>query len=67
MDEAKARAGTGDCCSTFCHARDGWSVVSALDDGGVGCVVFRSDDVDLGDHASLFKVAVGDGSVWVGS
>ena len=66
VDEAKARASAGDCCSAFCHARDGWGVVAALNDGGISCVMFRGDDVELCDHASLFQVAVGDGAERVG-
>ena len=40
VDKAEARTGAGDCCSSFCHARYGRSVVATLDDGGVGRVMF---------------------------
>ena len=45
--------------------RDGGRVVGEVDKDGVACVVCRHYQVNLGEEARLFEVAVGDGTLRV--
>ena len=54
VEETETRASTRDSGGAFLHARDGRSVVAPGNNGGVGCRVPRGDEIELGNHPSLF-------------
>ena len=65
IKQAQARGGASERCGSLIHARNGRSVVASGDDGAEGCWQGGCNDVQVADHAGLFQIAVGDGTIGV--
>ena len=65
IEQTETRGGAAERCGSFIHTRDGRGVVASGDDGAEGCRQGGCNNVQVADHAGLFQIAVGDGTIGV--
>ena len=67
VEETEMGACASDSGGAFLHAGDGQGVVAASDNGSVSRRMPRRNEIKLSNHPSLFKIAVPDSAIRIGS